>query len=126
LIFIKRKQRGYVEPSKLESLESKSTLEKYQIYASGVLNKLREQFLRIQDRFPSVANDLISLVKNTLPPHSTTHLPFNMSELEIFHPLNQQERSRLYLMDSIREMKSYYSFPAMYSAFSLPEGNDQQ
>lgn len=91
-----------------------------------MLNKLREQFLRIQDRYPSVANDLISLVRNTLPPHSTTHLPFNMNELEMFHPLAQQERSRLCLMESIREMKSYYSFPVLYSTFSLPDASDQQ
>lgn len=84
--------------------------------------------MKIQDRFPSVATDLMNLVKNTLPLQTATHLPFNMNELEIFHPLAQQERSRLCLMESIREMKSYYSFPVLYSTFSLQaEGsNDQQ
>lgn len=87
-----------------------------------MLTKLREQFSKLQDKYPDVSSELISLVRANVmqsqpsQPHLPPAPPFNMSELEMFHPLVQQERSRLTLLSS---MRSFYNIPMFRSNLSI-------
>lgn len=63
LIFIKRKQRGYIEKTKLESQAVKSLLEKYHIFSNGIFEKLKEQFRTLMELYPKVGSELLGLIK---------------------------------------------------------------